>query len=382
METQLFTPEIESPINNKTFNLYTATVGNGSDKYPAYLGLHKEEFEDALNDPEVAKTEISIGGESYSFPQVSTLDKYKWLNSDFYKEKFPEQYRNGSLVHYEDLPGIQPGPDVLAKLSEVAKKDGVLVFDYPSNDPEYPERVARVLDSLGIVPTTGLEVLGTQTYFVGKVKIKTEHEKLDQPLRLYDSFTKLIENGSYDIAKFQDGASFEKTVSEDEAKDMNHFYDAAFEVLNNHPCRQGLGPKEFMEVVSYDKDVVKVVYRKEGEVVSMCLLSEDLSKFDWINPKFYERISTDEKKNIIYFPALATNPDKKGELYTQKMINLISAAVEAGDNEVIVAFDCCDVNNGFLDKFLEAMINRTKETSINIEPVAIQRYCAIGISLA
>jgi hypothetical protein len=131
-----------------------------------------------------------------------------------------------------------------------------------------------------------------------------------------------------------------------------------------------------------DEEVAKLVYSQNGQAQSMCILGEDLSKFEWLNPEFYRGHYPEEYAHhqIAYFPAIATDPSKQGQHNSEAMINLIAEICEAGDNEILVAFDACDINKGFLDKLLENMINETPEAAIKFSVIDQQRYGALKLS--
>ena len=53
--------------------------------------------------------------------------------------------------------------------------------------------------------------------------------------------------------------------------------------------------------------------------------------------------------------------------------------VEYGNNEIIVAFDCCDINVGFLDAYIEALVNATPQASIAFDTLGTQHYAAVRL---
>jgi hypothetical protein len=362
------------------FEYYEALLRPLNDTQPARQGMSQEEFEAAAQDSNVAKTDILVDGEHRQIPQLVPIDRFEWLNSGFYADKFPEETERGAVMHFADFPEMEPGFEVQEKLTQLAEQDGVLVFDFPFNDPEYPERVRGMLEELGI-DVAEVEELGTQTYYAGQVALKREHEELENPLGLTKAFQKKVYEDTYDPARLHNGASLHQVIDPHQAHNMYEFYDEAFKALNeSSPVRQGLTPDEFLEMVVDDPNVAKIVSTSKGEITALCLLSDDLTKFDWINPEFFEGAFPDksEKKQVVYFPALAADPEKIGS-NTMRMVGLLAELAEAGDNEPIIAFDCCDVNRGFLDKFLEDLINRTSEASINIRPVGVQHYMALKL---
>jgi hypothetical protein len=111
-----------------------------------------------------------------------------------------------------------------------------------------------------------------------------------------------------------------------------------------------------------------------AQPATVCLLGEDLDKYPWLNTKFYEREIPAEyaSRQILYFPAIATDPQHQGEHKTADVVNLIAQMVEYGNNEIVVAFDCCDFNKDVfpLAAVLEDLINATPEANIAVKKSA------------
>ena len=125
-----------------------------------------------------------------------------------------------------------------------------------------------------------------------------------------------------------------------------------------------------------------IVNSKDGKITALCLLTSDLDDLSWVYADYYKRHFPDKaaKKQIIWFPGLAADPDSTQRHNLQAMVNLISEISEKGNNDMLIVFDCCDFNTGFLDQALNFMINRTPEASVDIQPIATQTYCAIRTS--
>jgi hypothetical protein len=201
----------------------------------------------------------------------------------------------------------------------------------------------------------------------------------------------MMEDGTLDPRTLFEGASYQSTVSEIQAERMRELYEKAFEVLNDHPCRQGIDDEEFRRLMVEDDEVAKLVCNVQvggdgeefAEVATVCLLGEDLDKYPWLRTDFYEREIPEEygNKQILYFPAIATDPQFQGEHKTADVVNLIAQMVEYGNNEIVVAFDCCDFNKDVLPlaSMLEDLINATPEASIKFEIIGMQTYAAIQL---
>lgn len=365
-------------FSSQGYEAYESLWESQNTIHPARQGLSEEEYTSALADPETASTRITRCEEQVTVPQLIPLRHIKWLNQEFYAKAFPDAYDTGTIMCLNNSTDTVIGQEVQAAIRSLAERQGVLVFDYPNSEPEYLNRVQETLNSLN-VRGGDLQQLGTQTYYAGKVILKRGYNPDESSKSLATTYVQLKEQGR--VSTNTSGTSLHTAVSPEIANHMNEFYDAAFKVLNEHPCKQGLSPEEFKDMAVNETEVVKLLHTDKGVADSLCILGEDLSKFDWINPTYFKRTFPKEAEGqIAYFPAIATDPNKQGGRNSEAIIGLIAKLCEAGNNEMIVAFDCCDMNAGFLNVFLEVMINNTPEAAIHFDVLDIQRYFALRLS--
>lgn len=365
------------------FDAYRQLFNWSSAVQPHSEGMTQEEFQEALENSQVKKSIISSdeNAEVVEVPQLCPIDAFTWLNADFYENNFPEEFSRGDVMHFAAFNGVDPSEEVRDRLIEVARAKGVIAIDYPGlHDQDYPARAEAFLQTMGIRVEETVE-LGTQTYVAGQVTLKRDHERLPAPLGLIGSFSKQVEDGTYDISRQQNGASLLRSLDAISADNMKGFWNSQFEKINKtSPVKQSLTPEEFEQMVTMDTEVAKIVASQDGEISALCIMAEDVTKFDWVNPEYFASIFPErtEQKQVIYFPALAADPDptKLGQ-NTEKIVELIAQLVETGDNEIVVAFDCCDENKDFLPAFLEAMINDTPEANISFKTLGVQKFLAL-----
>jgi hypothetical protein len=383
MINQEFNPTSEMRTR-EDYALYEALLAPLNQAHPQRQGMHEEEYFRALDDDLVIKTIVEIDGREVAVPQLAPVTAYEWLNTDFYRQQFPDEFATGRLMHFMSIPGIEPGEEVVRGIKELADAGGVLVFDMPSSDEEYETRVLATLKSAGVVVSEE-RLLGTQTYFAGEVNLKRRHEEKALPVGLMESYEAYYGQINMEtMSETNDGAYLLKTIEHDQAIKLKELYDNAYQVLNNHPCKQGLTPDEFYAMLTTDTEVGKLVYVRNSEIETLCLLTNKLKDLSWVNEIFYKH-TFDHKYNngqVIWFPGIATDPEKQGERNTSHLINLMADLAEKGDNGFVGVFDFCDINTGFLDKVFEEMINSAPQTAIELEPIATQRYFAFQLHSA
>lgn len=366
----------------ESLSYYEEAMSEYNSNFPQRQGLFPDEFQSAVNNTLVNTTDLIHDGRKLRLPQLVPVEQYSWLNAEEYERRFPSETSENAVRHYTHIPGVQPGEDVKRGLLELAQKRGILVFDFPDTDSEYIERVVTTLKELEI-STGSVDLLGTQTYFGGKVSLKHGYNP-DIPVKsLHQAFSEMVELGIVKSSEILDGASYTQTIEREEAGRLFAIYEKAFEKLNHHPCRQGLSPEEFLRVLSDEPEIAKLRYNQNGETSTLMILGDDLSKYPWLNQEFYQKQYPDEynKAQILYFPALYTDPERQGEVNSEYVVNLISQMVEFGNNEIIVAFDCCDINVGFLDKYIEELVNKTPQANLYFDNLGTQKYVSIPLSI-
>lgn len=101
----------------------------------------QEEFGRILGDRDFAKYLAYVGDALVGLCLITTaLAKVPWVNAGYYRERYPEQYTEGSLFY---LPAVAIDPDhqdwrrvgavLLAEAVRSLGDDGVLAVDYSEN---------------------------------------------------------------------------------------------------------------------------------------------------------------------------------------------------------------------------------------------------------
>lgn len=159
---------------DRMFEFYSAAYAKISD-HPCVQGLSPEEFRHVLDNPLIPKIIYRSGGVAESLMLLTNnLDPLTWVNSGYYKEKFPEKYEKGKVTWF---PGIATDPDpnkvghnmpklvgLAIKLMHIADNDFVVVFDTPDVNTEFlPAYLKQEIDK---TPELGIdfETLGHQEY--------------------------------------------------------------------------------------------------------------------------------------------------------------------------------------------------------------------------
>lgn len=353
-------------------------------QHPQHQGIGEAEIESMLKDNDTACTEITTeGSDLVPLPHIAHIRHFDWLNTDFYQRRFPDAFNSANLMNFIDLPGVKPGEQVVQKIQSLASSSGVIVFETASCDPEAKDRILEIVSSSG-VDFQPAELIGTQTYFVGQSKLLTV-EPSEAPQSLGEAYDTIGEGlGLYD-PQTKTGVVLQHRVPEEAARYMYDFYEEAYKVINDHPCRQGLSPDEFYDMAVRDEDVDKLIYFNRGVPEALYLACNDLTKLSWVNSQYYKNKYPAQytKGQLVWFPGIATDPRPEVAGHnTQYMINLMAKLVVQGRNDFVALMDFCDMNAAWLPGYLESEINKTDEARISIEPIATQQYWGLQLQSA
>lgn len=110
--------------------------------HPCAQAFTPEEFKEMLTDERVTKIVYRKDGVAEAMCMLTTnLEDLSWINSDYYKQRFPDQYEKREVVWF---PGIATNPDfrvagrglpklveLLGRATEKADYKPVLVYDTP-----------------------------------------------------------------------------------------------------------------------------------------------------------------------------------------------------------------------------------------------------------
>lgn len=360
------------------YGAYVDLLRPMNEGHPQYQGLQPEEFASAIEDERTLFSEVDNYGETVRIPQLVSIDHFEWLNNPRYEREFPEAVGTG-IYHFTHIPGLEPSQQVLDGIKDITDRGGKIVFDYPSQREEYKDGILDTFANAG-VEVESIDDIARQTYYSGGVRlIRTEEREDYPPVGMADAFKLLEENNTYDPSRYENGASLATIISKTDATNMYSFYETAYTGLNTEEfCSQGIPKEEFLEMCE-DETVAKIINTDDGEIVSLMFLDNDLEKLTWVNDDFYRDLFREKYDNgqVMWFPGLAANPNKKSGFNTQVMVDLGTELIEAGRNEIVVVFDTGILNTGFLDKFLSDMINATQQVRIDMKTIATQSYCAV-----
>ncbi len=364
---------------DEQFEAYRSLFSELRQTHPQRCELARREFDRAVEDEATVCGDVELDGIEVAVPQLVRVDVIDWLNADFFQRTYPEAHASGTLFHLTLWPDIDVPSDVLIALKDLAVRGGTLVLDGPSTGT-WSVRTAldRLTGALGNGVISDQVLLGTQTYWAGPLD-NPYIDASENPRSLSEAAHAIGRDAA--TARRSSGSYLRLDLTEQEANSMFDLYAAAYEVLGDHPCAQGVTPEEFRHMMLHEPEMTKLVFQRDGEVESICLITPQLDSLDWINTEFYQARFGDQfdSGRLHWYPAIATDPTSTGARNARSLVELIGELYEAALNPATILFDTPDVNSAFLPPYLEELINGLPHYEVRFEVIAEHEYHAVQL---
>lgn len=362
-----------------SFDIYRSLYRELRRIHPQRCELDADEYLKALAHPATVTTPIHVGSGSADAPQLVSTGVNHWLNAGFYRERFPRASATGRLLHLTLWPGQPIGDRVRHRLAELSRDGGIVVLDGPAAGKwSADEALRRLYAELPVLRFGEPELLGTQTYWAGPLENSSVIAAAEpiSPSEAADRLSLSIHPGGRAT-----GAFLREELTEEEADSMYGLYEAAYSVLSEHPCAQGVTPTEFRQMMLHQPDMEKLVFQRHGDVESICLITPNLSSLGWINLEFYQRQFGEalEHGRVHWYPAIATDPGHSGARNAEHLVALIGRLYEAAHNPATILFDTPDLNSAFLPPYLTELINALPRFTVRFEVIGKHHYYAVPL---
>ncbi len=353
-------------------------------EHPQRQGMSQDEFEAALDDPMSVISDVATPDGLVRIPQIVGLDMCSWNNTGFYRTRYPRTDIRQLFVplHSGEMP-----ENVLSGVQELVGSGGVLIVEVPSTALGGIEAITTRLRSGG-VDLGEPDLLGTQTYFEGKISLNDQSKVSSTPTRFTEIFTAAAREGVDSFGKRasvdrENGVWAHQTLPTDDADELFEFYEDAYVVLNNSPLHQGLDPDMFREMIATDTTATKFVYRIDGKAQTLFISTEDIDGLDWVSSDYYREHFHDDytNKDLLWFPGIATDPHAKSLHNGQRITHLMTKLSEMGGYEPRIVFDFCDFNTDIgLHNVIARWVNNTAEASVAFSAIANQKYYGLRLN--
>jgi len=368
---------------NTEYREYRQLTHPNAIDHPQRQGLSIDEYRDTLDHSDTVTTELNSTTGAIRVPLLAAIGQSAWNNTDFYDARYPNT--NVMQLYLPEEVSTNMGGD---QFKEGLKEQRVLMCEVPSMAVGGVEKAIDILRKNG-AEILNIDLLGTQTYFEGKIQLNDPTGRREKPAKFIETFE--AESADEESELFTsnlkvdpiNGTWLHETLPEDEVDVLYDFYDEAYKVLNDSPLRQGLDPEEFRSMIVEDKIASKLVYRQNGKPQTVFLATEDIDGLDWVNSEYYKNKFPEEYENqeLLWYPGIATDPEAKSLRNGEKIAHLMTRLGRLGGYEPRVLFDFCDFNVSIgLHQVFERWINSGGDTTVSFNEIADQKY--YGITLA
>lgn len=341
--------------------------------------MNRLEFDRALSDYRTVCVPAVVNSHRVALPQLVPVEANEWLNVDFFERSFPTNFAQHRLMHLTMWPEIGLGVASRERLMDLASEGATVILDGPAQgDWSVRSALRRLIDSLPPGVVQEQDLLGTQTYWCG-LPINERMSPSASPISLSEA-ARLTGRDSM-LGDHQSGACLRHELTALEVEALFDLYEAAYSVLADHPCAQGVTPEKFRQMMIDDPAMTKIVHQRSGVVESICLITTDLRTLDWINIEHYEdRFGKAlEHRGVHWYPAIATRPDSTGARNAQALMELLGDLYETARNQAAIVFDTPDLNSAFLPAYLEELINGLPHYEVEFEVIAEHEYWAVEL---
>lgn len=356
-------------------------------KGPQKEGLSAKEVIESLQDPDTVSIYIeSEKGEDLKLPLFVPLRYNEWLSESFFTNKFG---RDREVMYMSNVPGLyedQASLDQVASAIESLDERGVVIVTehfYVDSDPML--KLKPVVEAVNVDyvhhSLTDSDELAGEWHYVGATE--SFNEVSGEVKSLTSAYQEGVEAGRYPYIA-NDGTGIKIINSIEEEEEINRLwrlYEGPFRYLaETNPVRASFTYYEFVDAMR-DSDVIKSVYQEDGDIVAFCFLQNNLELCPWINQEYYKSRFPKEYRygEIIYFPGIVTDDERRGGRYSGKVINMITDLVYDSGQEPVIIFECNDVSRHYIPKIVERAVNSSNKCQINVQETGAHLYQAVEL---
>ena len=376
-------PETTEQLHDNT-KLYRELFTQ-KERGPQHEGVTAEEAESALRDPATHAIELEVSNEIIRFPLFMPYRYNGWLSPDFFDERFDSPVYYVSHIQ-EMLEDESVSGSIRSAFEELYRQRAVLITEHLEGNDDPAAKIMNMLNENGI-PFKYDSLTDNESYPASEWHYGGEITPLDESpisaIGMVQAYDRGVQEGKYeDVEESGSGTRVVDTVEGHDLDRLWDLYRGPFSYLGSiHPIRSSFTYEEFTSAMT-DPNVTKVIHQEDGEIVTFCFLQSDLDYCPWINKDFYKNLYPQkyEDGDILYFPGIVTDENKRGHAYAENVINMLVDAAHDSGTQPMVIFECNDLSREYIPKIVERYINDSNKLHIDIQQVGRHVYQAIELS--
>ncbi len=158
--------QVDKKLEDKFWLMYNTAFEDLETASPCRQYLHESELREEMSDERILKFVLWKDDMAVAMALVAVdLNAIDWISPKFYKMKYPDHYKNGTIFYFGALlvdPGLQGlhySEILLAELINfVVSNDGVAAFDcYSLNSKWLPAQIKQQGDKVAVVEMIELD---------------------------------------------------------------------------------------------------------------------------------------------------------------------------------------------------------------------------------
>lgn len=337
-----------------------------SDNSALCIGLFEEDLEAALEDDRtVLLHTTNEQGIKTKSPILVPVDILQWYNHGLFKNMYGSR-QVYAYVHPDNKGGAL-NEAIEAEIARVIGEGGVIVTEKYTDDADSP--IATFID---IARENGLivEDFGDKSaentddyvpsrvdFFAGEAKFNDRDPFAGVPV--IDIYETLVKSGEITIDEFN-GILLERVIDGDQAERLWELYKKPFDDLGkNDPTAAGFSRDMFMDILA-DETVAKAVNKVDGEITTLLLFIDDLSRAPWFNSAYYEEHYPEyfSTRNILMSPGVVSDEAKRGNNYAVALLEFLSGLYEKRGSNVLLTFECTQISTTYIPAIVTGALNK------------------------
>jgi hypothetical protein len=386
-----FIPRVDYDAYHNTLAKYN--VG------PELDGYQHDDFMNAIEDTRTSILKVRTDGKRIAWPLLAPIEH----NTEYVKEYFDKHYGPDEQIYYLSLPPReltekrkiqqQIAEQVIAATREgktivFDELDGAETLDYVQGlvheyDPTTTFSVDDFIDPKNNTPATVAHYHG-----LGHIKPDAypRAEKPHDLMAVRPIYEQLVASGEIDVNSpnktvLLDPEKMDQPLNEQHTvmSRLCEIYEGQFSrLIENYPLRGAQTAAE-LEKMCKDPGTFTAAHMVDGDIISFTMFVTNPEACDWLNTDFYKKKFAGE--NMLYFPGIATDEQKKGGRYSMHLINLLTDLVARSVDDVEVVFNCTNISEKYIPIIVQRGISATGEVDMQaIEGMG--RYNYFGLKLA
>lgn len=150
-------------------------------------------------------------------------------------------------------------------------------------------------------------------------------------------------------------------------------------LVENLPQRGLQTEQEFRAMIAHP-DAHTLVRFEGEEPVALTTFVTDIAACDWLDKSFYEKTYPGEP--LIYFPGIASDPDRRGYMYSADIMKLFAKLATTIGSDFRLVHQCTNISAGYIPSIVERGIRNNSDMVAEVKMQKFGQYNYRGVRRA